>query len=294
MVPGFREPIEKYFETVRDLNTRGFEVYIMEWRGQGGSDRYMPDEPQKPYSEGFDRDIRDLHRFMTDVVKPDATQKTALMAHSMGGHIGLRYLREHPETFAALLTTAPMLDVETGIFPKPVARRMVQFAKTGRILKKYMPGGSDWEPGKKAFEGNHLTHDAARWQVQETAMEQKPELRSGDPTYGWLYHAFVSIDILNKEDYLKEIKTPVLLGSALEDAVVDVRAQVRAATILPNCTKVDFPGAKHEIWMETDEHRNRWLSAVDRFLDQHMSMAPKAGNDNASKKPDGPKKKFAP
>lgn len=294
MVPGFREPIDKYFETIRDFNARGFEVYIMEWRGQGGSERYLPAEPQKPFSDGFDRDIRDLHRFMTDVVKEDANTKTFLAAHSMGGHIGLRYVREHPETFSALLTTAPMLDIETGIFPKPVARRMVQFAKTGRILQKYMPGGSDWEPGKKKFDENNLTHDPVRWQVQETAMEQKPELRIGDPTYGWLYHAFASIDLLNKEDYLKEIRIPVLMGSALEDTVVDVKAQVRAAGIIPDCTKIDLPGSRHEIWMEADNTRNSWLAAIDRFLDRHMTPDLKAGNDNASKKPDASKKRFAP
>lgn len=294
MVPGFREPIEKYFETMRDMTARGYDVFIMDWRGQGGSERYLPNEPQKPFSLGFDRDIRDLHKFINDIVKPADDQKIVLCAHSMGGHLGLRYAKEHPDTFDCMITTAPMFEIETSVFPRPVAKRMVQFAKTGRILEKFMPGGSEWQPGKKKYADNHLCSDPLRWQAQEAAMEQKPELRVGDATYGWLYHAFASIEILNKEDYLKEIKIPVLMATPQADVIVDIKAQVRASGIMPDCTRVDLPGAKHEVWMEKDEHRNVWLKAVDDFLGRHMGLARTAENDNAAKKVKTPKPKIAP
>ena len=34
---GRGEFIEKYFETVRDLQARGYGVAVLDWRGQGGS-----------------------------------------------------------------------------------------------------------------------------------------------------------------------------------------------------------------------------------------------------------------
>ena len=37
--PGRGEYIEKYFEVVADLRRRGYAVAIMDWRGQGGSER---------------------------------------------------------------------------------------------------------------------------------------------------------------------------------------------------------------------------------------------------------------
>lgn len=294
MVPGFREPIEKYFETIRDMNARGYEVFIMDWRGQGGSERHLKNAPQKPYSEGFDRDIRDLHQFITDIVKPGEDKKAVLCAHSMGGHLGLRYIKEHQDTFDCMITTAPMFEIETSVFPRPVAKRMVQFAKTGRILEKYMPGGADWEPQKKKFSENHMTSDPARWQVQETLMEQKPELRVGDATYGWLYHAFASMEILNNENYLKEIKIPVLMATPRADVIVDMKAQERASTLIPDCTRIDIPGAQHEIWMEKDEYRTLWLAEIDKFLEKHKGMTLKAENDNSSKKAKPPKPKIAP
>src|SRR5690606_6592227 len=37
LVQGRTEFIEKYFETVTDLQSRGFAVATFDWRGQGGS-----------------------------------------------------------------------------------------------------------------------------------------------------------------------------------------------------------------------------------------------------------------
>ena len=43
MFQGRAEFIEKYFETVRDLQARGFAVATLDWRGQGLSDRALAD-----------------------------------------------------------------------------------------------------------------------------------------------------------------------------------------------------------------------------------------------------------
>src|SRR5687767_6022509 len=40
---GRGESAEKYFETVRDLQARGFAAAIVDWRGQGLSDRALAD-----------------------------------------------------------------------------------------------------------------------------------------------------------------------------------------------------------------------------------------------------------
>src|SRR5882757_3826823 len=49
---GRAECIEKYFETVRDLRARGFAVAIVDWRGQGGSQRVLSD-PFKGHVRDF-------------------------------------------------------------------------------------------------------------------------------------------------------------------------------------------------------------------------------------------------
>ena len=278
--PGFRENIEKYFEVTRDMQKRGFDVYLMDWRGQGGSERYIKGS-QKAHHEGYDEQIETLHHFTQNVVDPAAKKPLILMGHSMGAHIGLRYLKEHEGVFDSAILSSPMIDIVTAGLPKPLARQMAKFAKAGNYLEKYIPGGTDWI--EELFEDNKKTSDADRFAAEQEILRNNPDLQIGQPTYGWVYHTFCSIDILNDEDYLKSIKTPILMEISDNEKIVDRTAQDRALTLLPNAQKVEIKEAKHEIWMERDELRNQWLEKVDSFIEERLKAA-----TPAPKKPNPP------
>ncbi|MDP2206754.1 MAG: alpha/beta hydrolase [Alphaproteobacteria bacterium] len=288
MLPGFRESVEKYFEAAQEMKDRGFDVWLMDWRGQGGSERYLQDNPQKMHHEGYDEQIETLHQFTQTVVDKAPSGPLIMSAHSMGAHIGLRYLKEHAGVFDSAMLSAPMLDINTGTLPKPLARQMAKFAKAGNYLDKYIPGGSDWSEEKNAFKDNNKTADEARFKAAVDIVRANPDLKTGDPTYGWVYHTFQSIDILSQEDYLKEIKTPILLQISEHENVVDKPAQERAAGLLPNCKRVDIAGAQHEIWHEIDALRKLWLDKVDTFLAERLSPSgprPKKPEPSAPRPP---------
>src|SRR5579862_3798231 len=50
--PGRTEPIEKYFETIGELQARGWTVLAHDWRGQGLSQRPLTDR-LKGHARGF-------------------------------------------------------------------------------------------------------------------------------------------------------------------------------------------------------------------------------------------------
>jgi lysophospholipase len=289
ILPGFRETAEKYFEVCNEMLKKGFEVWVMDWRGQGGSERFLKDNPQKAHHEGYDEQIETLHEF-TQNVMPLSDKPLIMVGHSMGAHIGLRYLKEHEGVFDSALLSSPMIDIITAGLPKPLARQMAKFAKAGNYLEKYIPGGSD-HTGREAFENNNKTSDPVRFEAVNDILDAKPELKIGDPTYGWVYHTFVSIDILNDEKYLKAIKTPILMEVSDNDKIVERSAQDRALKFLPNAQKVDISGAQHEIWMEQDKYRNQWVAKVDEFLAERLknaAPAPKKPSPPAAPKPPAP------
>ena len=76
--------IEKYFETVRDLRARGFAVATLDWRGQGMSDRALPDR-RKGYVRSFSEYQIDLDCFIREIVLPDCPSPIFALAHAMGG-----------------------------------------------------------------------------------------------------------------------------------------------------------------------------------------------------------------
>jgi lysophospholipase len=283
LAPGFREPIEKYFEIIRDMTDRGFAVWMMDWHGQGGSDRFIKDHPQRMHNEGYGEHIATLHQFATDIVKK-SSGPLILSGHSMGAHIGLRYLKEHEGVFDSAVFTSPMCDIQTPGYPRSVAVMLARGARATRSLSKYVPKGHDWDEKTDGdFATNDLTSDPARFGVLADIYKRKPELKMGEPTFGWVLRTFESIDVLRKEDYLKAIKTPVLIGISGNDQIVVAAATERACGILLNCTRMDIPEAKHEIWMERDALRAPWLAKVGAFLEERLGQqkpAPKKANGN--------------
>lgn len=287
IVPGFRESIEKYFEVIREMTGKGFNVWVMDWRGQGGSERFVKDNPQKMYSEGYGEQVETLHQFADQIVEK-SDGPLVLCAHSMGAHIAMRYLHDHDDVFDSALLTSPMLEINTGALPRPLARQMAKFAKAGGYLSKYIPGGSDWSEAKHPFKNNAVTSDPVRYGAAQELYKNNPDLRMGDPTYGWIYHTFESIDVLKDEQYLKDIKTPVLMQISGTDTIVDKDAEERAASLMPNCKRVDMPKAKHEIWMEADALRNEWTKEVDSFLEERLKKhapSPKKSHKNSAPRP---------
>ena len=272
ILPGFRECTEKYFEVIRDFLSRGYAVATMDWVGQGGSERLVKSDPQKAHAPSFDHHIRDLLQFLKTL---DPTQKPLIMAaHSMGGHVGLRFLAEHPGLFDCAVLSSPMLDIRTHPMPKPMARNVAKLASASGAATQYVPGGGPWSAKKDAFQDNLRTSDPLRFDHVHQIYQQKPHLQIGDPTYGWVHHSFQSIDVLSDPAYLKKITTPILMQVSQNDMIVERAAQDRAAPLMSNCRLVEIAQSRHEIWMERDDLRQLWLAEVDKFLSPPTSMRP--------------------
>ncbi len=261
ILPGLSEFGEKYIETTRDLNAKGFDVVVIDWAYQGLSHRYSSNR-HKRSSDGITLDVMDLHTLITSQI--NAPLPHLMLAHSMGGNIGLRYLEKYPARFKAASFSAPMLGI-AGI---------CTFTKLTRLLLKlltpfknsYVPGGHDWSAlDRHDILNNVFSHDKLRCEVHNAWMAANPDLQVGNATYRWLDHSLRSISFLAKQKTLRSIHTPLVLGLAEKDTVVDNKAIIHAAAFLPNAHLEFLNGSGHEILMEGDEIR-------DRFMDETLKL----------------------
>jgi len=110
ILPGRSEWIEKYFETVRDLRARGFAVAILDWRGQGLSDRALPDR-RRGHVRNFSEYDLDLETLMREVVLPDCPPPLFAIGHSMGATVLLRAAFQGHRWFDRIVLSAPMIAV---------------------------------------------------------------------------------------------------------------------------------------------------------------------------------------
>ena len=265
LLAGRTEFMEKYAETIGELNQRGFDVYSLDWRGQGLSSRLLANR-HKGFVEAYNDYIGDLVLFMDKIVKPQAVSPIVILAHSMGGHIALRYLHDHSGDIERAVLVSPMIDILTSPCPRWFVRFLMHIANKAGWDHKYVIGSGDYSPDDEKFENNRLTSDPDCFWDEKKAIEKNPDLALGGVTYGWLSATFESIDILAEPGFAEKITTPILMLSAGSDKVVSVEAQEKICSFLKQCRLTEIPGARHEILKETDSIRLIFWKEFDRFI----------------------------
>lgn len=264
LLQGRREFIEKYYETIADLLDRGYAVYALDWRGQGLSDRPLPNR-QKGHVENFDLYLEDMALFMNDFVRPAAPGPLYLLGHSMGGHCAIRYLHDHPGVFEKAVLSAPMIDIQLGglaSVTKLIVQTMINLGRKNR----YALSQTDYGESNRTREALLLSSDPVRLQVEIRHCEMNPDLALGGVTYGWLYQAFHSIALLRQPGYAEAIETPLLIETGAADRVVSNPAQSVFAKRLPHGQQHVIENARHELLMERDIYRDNFWRMFDRFL----------------------------
>lgn len=257
---GRTEPIEKYFETIRDFMNRGFVVLAHDWRGQGLSVRELPDR-LKGHAKGFKPFLEDYRRLL-NAYEDRLPGPWVAVGHSMGGCLTLLALASGERRFSSAVLSAPMLGLQFGSFSVLSASALMRLnLMLGRANRYVM--GQTGNPFDETFEDNVLTHDPRRFARYRAQIRANPDLALGGPTWSWLEFAFRATTLLSNPERLRSVTIPVEIVSAAEDRLVDNSAQAAAARNLPQGRLITVPGAYHEILMETDDMRNIFLRVFD-------------------------------
>ncbi len=266
IAPGRGEFIEKYFEVVAELRRRGFAVAVMDWRGQGGSDRLL-DHPRKGHIGDFSEYDLDLRQFMKEIVLPDCPPPYTGLGHSMGGAILMRNAIRAGSWFDRIVVTAPMIAFSSDKmgYPASLVRLYAEAAGLG-FARSFIPGGHEIMPDQMRFEDNQLTSDRERWQRMTGVLEVAPDLAIGSPTVGWLRAALRAMAELQEPDCPKRVQVPLLVFAAGADKIVDSRAAEDFAVQLKVGGLVRLPGSQHEILHENDPLRMRFWAAFDAYM----------------------------
>ncbi|HEY4546557.1 MAG TPA: alpha/beta hydrolase [Pedomonas sp.] len=258
--------IEKYLESYGAFLDWGYAVATLDWRGQGLSGR-LGDHPHKGHQTDFDILVSDLAHWIEDVAR-DFPPPFYLVAHSMGGHLALRYLAEHNGSASGAVLLAPMLGIRTGGIPSPVTKRlarwMVSRGRAGEFAPTQRPHGA-WQ--SSALRQGALTADNERFADEVWWTQQNPALALGGVTYGWLDAAFRSLDRLHVPGYLQRVKTPVLILLPELEQVVDPVAARHVAAHLPQCRLEVVPGGRHELLRDADTVRLATLAHIRAALE---------------------------
>ncbi len=141
--PGRIESYVKYAELAYDLFHCGYDVVIIDHRGQGRSGRLLADT-HRGHVVNFSDYVDDLAAFWQQDVQPGPWRKRYILAHSMGGAIATLFLQRQPQAFHAAVFCAPMFGI---VMPLPawMAHRILDWAESHpRIRDGYAIGTGRW------------------------------------------------------------------------------------------------------------------------------------------------------
>lgn len=265
ILQGRCEYMEKYEETIAALHDRRLDVFSFDWRGQGLSERMLPDR-EKGFVRHFDDYLEDLNIMLETIVRPGMRGELYLLAHSMGGHIGLRRLYRNGDLFAGAVFCAPLIDIVTYPFPPFFARWLSRRrVATGRA-HEIVVGAGRITPFPERFRNNFWTSDRDRFERNLKRIKEQPELSAAMVTYGWVAATYDSIDALKGVAKKRALKTPVLFSVAGSDRVVSNRAIRKFVADTGNCHMIEIEDAQHEILQEADRQRGVFWQAFDEFM----------------------------
>ncbi|MCD4725506.1 MAG: alpha/beta fold hydrolase [Bacteroidales bacterium] len=257
ILAGRTEAAVKYKEVIFDLFNNGYSVYIHDHRGQGFSGRMLADTDMG-YVDEFQYYVDDMKYFYDHFVLPHHHKNIFLLAHSMGGTIGVSFLEEYPDDFKAAAFSSPMLGFA---FPNCL---LIGFF-TGDD-PQYAMGHTNYDEGRVSFEENTLSGSEIRYERMKQIFEEFPEARLGGATYQWVYKSCKQFDIIF--DNISNIETPLILFSAGDEEIVSSSAHNDFIEELNSLRKevkaylvVD---AKHELLIEKDQFR---IAVLTQILD---------------------------
>lgn len=256
--PGRTEVIEKYGRVVSDLVRAGYGAAVIDWRGQGLSDRLQ--------ARPLLGDVTDFALYQQDVAAYlDALNAFApaaprfVLAHSMGGCIALRALIDGFDA-CAVSFSAPMWGLPLTTATRRAVVAMTTALRMARLDLREIPGaGIEFRLWDNPFDTNELTADRETYAWMQNQVQVHPELRLGAPSLRWLVAALAETLVLTPR---AAPNLPAYCGLGTREMIVSAPAIELRMTAWPGGKLELFEGGLHELLMERPIVRARFLDAT--------------------------------
>lgn len=273
LFPGRTEYVEKYGPAAADLAARGFATIAIDWRGQGLADRLIDDR-----SIGHVDKFTDFQLDMAEMVKAatalNLPKPWYLLAHSMGGAIGLRALMDGLDVNAAAFT-GPMFGIDMNMPLRMFAYSLAW--SSGKIGLGHVLSPSTKRDNYvmiEPYEKNKLTTDRAMYEFMREQGRAHPELLLGGPSLTWLHEGLNDTLELSRK-LSPDVPTICFMGS--NERIVDWARVRDRMSRWPKGRLEILDGGEHEVMMERPEIRTRLFDMAAELFRQN------ANGDHGSK-----------
>lgn len=271
ILPGFTEMVDHFMEVAYYYWQAGFDIYILEHRGQGRSPRDVANLGLI-WIDDFRRYVADAEKLIRTIVRPHAQSifsKEApvyVYGHSMGGGIAAALAEHAPDLVDKYVLTAPMIASLSPLSPSLTKL----FASLGAFFasKKQIFVHPDKEFNQTFDEeyAKGLSHARAVWLHKRRLMLETNQMYAA--SYNWVKQSLKLNAYLQNQQNRERITAPMLLFQAENDAWVSDEQQDVFIAGATNMTikKVRMNGARHELEAEQAQVVRDMVVAMLEFL----------------------------
>ena len=254
-INGRTEWLEKYHFLPKALDLPPSTAFLTcDHRGQGASGGSPADIPS------YNVYVSDLLTILRHI---NVSSGYSIIAHSMGGLIGLYGTLQKMLSPSSLVLTSPLLRFQQMETTPALFRTAITLL--GATPLKSVPSGFSGR-NSLSFETNPYTHDANHFHLIANAPYRTPS-----PTFGWINQSLQAISSVFDQQLLEELTVPTLVLSGTKETVVDPRGfrdWVRLASdIAPaKVTYHQTAQAKHELLNETPLLRKQAIQNIKHWM----------------------------
>ncbi len=268
LYPGRTEYVEKYGRAAAEFAKRGFATLVIDWRGQGLSDRLLEDAALGHVGEFRDYQL-DAQAALSLARKLELPTPFTLLAHSMGGCIGLRALIDGLPVTSAVFT-GPMWGIAL-----TTSKRSLGWAAS--TMAHSLGFGDMLAPGTlretyvlaNPFDDNMLTTDVEMFEYMKRQVTAHPDLALGGPTLSWLNKALRECRALRAHP---TPDVPCLTYLGTNERIVDIPTIHDRMSRWPNGELHIIERGEHEIVMEDRETRDRVFDEASAFFERLANL----------------------
>ncbi|HHF1669344.1 TPA: alpha/beta fold hydrolase [Haemophilus influenzae] len=257
LVNGRAENMLKWTELAYDFYHQGYDVLLFDHRGQGYSQRIIP---QKGHLDEFRFYVDDMAKIIEKVTALFSYSTQHLLAHSMGALISTYYLANCDHRINKAVLSSPFYGIS---LKHPIRDELI--IALMNILgqgERYVFGKGDYQ--QTHLEYNELTFCKTRMKWMNRINRKNPAIHLGGPTFRWVHLCLNAIKHLPK--VIPKIEIPILILQAEKEKIVDNKNLEKLTALFPNARCEVILNAKHEILFEQDKLRKETIFKMLEFL----------------------------
>lgn len=244
----YGETAETWFETVRDLNQRGYCVWVLEGAGQGGSGRSVGPR-DLGYVKSFDRDVATVGAMASAVIRAPPDTPLILLGQGAGALIAARAAQGGLGAGGWVLSSPK--------FTPPRHAPATRFPGLDRLRPL---GGKGWRRDMPDAFARGATRDRWRGGVTLSWQRANPDLRMGGPSLRWLAAFGAAVGAARQD--------PRPLGAP---ALVIEGDRASGCLNLAPCSSIRLAGGGEALELERDAVRDAWLTDIDAFVQSRLA-----------------------